>query len=80
MMLAQKVLPLIRLYARLADEYELAERSRAIDRKLTLVSETVRTLLELVQDQRSVRLEWYIIGLISIEILLSVYQIFFRLH
>jgi uncharacterized Rmd1/YagE family protein len=69
-----------RLYARLADEYELAERSRAIDRKLTLVSETVRTLLELVQDQRSVRLEWYIIGLISIEILLSVYQIFFRLH
>ena len=58
----------------------MAERSRAIDRKLTLVSETVRTLLELVQDQRSVRLEWYIIGLISIEILLSVYQIFFRLH
>ena len=79
MMLAQKVLPLIRFYTRLADEYELAERSRAIDRKLTLVSETVRTLLELVQDQRSVRLEWYIIGLISIEILLSVYQIFFRL-
>jgi uncharacterized Rmd1/YagE family protein len=66
-----------RLYARLADEYELVDRSRAIDRKLTLVGETVRTLLELVQDQRSVRLEWYIIGLIGIEILLSVYQIFF---
>jgi uncharacterized Rmd1/YagE family protein len=31
-----------RLYARLADEYELSERSRAIDRKLT-----ARTLLEL---------------------------------
>src|SRR6202165_1211869 len=59
-----------RLYARLEDEYELTERSRAIDRKLTLVAETVRTLLELVQDQRSVRLEWYIIGLITIEILL----------
>jgi uncharacterized Rmd1/YagE family protein len=69
-----------RLSARLADEYELVERSRAIDRKLTLVGETVRTLLELVQDQRSVRLEWYIIGLISIELLLSVYQIFFSLH
>jgi len=69
-----------RLYARLADEYELTERSRAIDRKLTLVAETVRTLLELVQDQRSVRLEWYIIGLIFIEILLSVYQIFFSAH
>ena len=69
-----------RLYARLADEYELSERSHAIDRKLTLVGETVRTLLELVQDQRSVRLEWYIIGLIFIEILLSTYELFFRSH
>ena len=69
-----------RLYARLADEYELGERSRAIDRKLTLISETARTLLELVQDQRSVRLEWYIIGLIFIEILLSGYELFFRSH
>ncbi len=67
-----------RLYARLADEYELEERGQAIDRKLALVGETVRTLLELVQDQRTVRLEWYIIGLIAIEILLSVYEIFFR--
>ena len=69
-----------RLYARLADEYELLERNRAIDRKLTLVGETVRTLLEFVQDQRSVRLEWYIICLIVIEILLSAYEIFFRSH
>jgi uncharacterized Rmd1/YagE family protein len=69
-----------RLYARLADEYELKERSQAIDRKLTLVSDTVRTLLDLVQDQRSVRLEWYIIGLIFIEILLSGYELIFRTH
>jgi uncharacterized Rmd1/YagE family protein len=69
-----------RLYVRLADEYELKERSQAIDRKLTLVSDTVRTLLDLVQDQRSVRLEWYIIGLIFIEILLSGYEIIFRTH
>jgi required for meiotic nuclear division protein 1 len=67
-----------RLYARLADEYELLERSRAIDRKLTLLSETARTLLDLVQNQRSVRLEWYIIGLIFIEILLSLYELFLR--
>ncbi len=69
-----------RLYARLADEYELLERSRAIDRKLTLVGETVRIVLELVQDQRGVRLEWYIIGLIVIEVLLSAYQIVFQAH
>jgi uncharacterized Rmd1/YagE family protein len=69
-----------RLYARLADEYELADRNRAIDRKLTLISETARTLLDLAQDQRSVRLEWYIISLIFIEILLSVYELFLRTH
>jgi required for meiotic nuclear division protein 1 len=61
-----------RLYARLEDEYELAERSRAMERKLALINETVGTLLELVQNQRSVRLELYIIALIAIETLVNV--------
>jgi len=65
-----------RLYARLEDEYELVERSHALERKLALINETVGTLIELVQNQRSMRLEWYIIGLIGIEILLSLYQLF----
>lgn len=69
-----------RFYARLADEYELLERGQAVDRKLALVGDTIRTLLELVQDQRTVRLEWYIIILIAIEILLSLYEMFFRGH
>lgn len=69
-----------RLYARLADEYELPERDEAVDRKLALVGETTRTALELMQNQRSTRLEWYIIGLIAIEILLSVYELFGRPH
>ncbi|MGE0421996.1 MAG: RMD1 family protein [Reyranellaceae bacterium] len=69
-----------RFYARLVDEYELLERGQAVDRKLTLVGDTIRTLLELVQDQRTVRLEWYIIVLIAIEILLSVYELFVRGH
>jgi uncharacterized Rmd1/YagE family protein len=62
-----------RLYARLEDEYELAERSRAMERKLALINETAGTLIELVQNQRSRRLEWYIIGLIGLELLLSLY-------
>jgi uncharacterized Rmd1/YagE family protein len=69
-----------RLYGRLAAEYELLERGEAVDRKLALVGDTTRTVLELVQDQRSVRLEWYIIGLIAIEILLSAYELAFRTH
>ena len=69
-----------RLYARLSDEYELPERDMAVDRKLALVGDTTRTVLELVQDQRTVRLELYIIGLIAIEILLSIYELFVRTH
>ena len=42
-----------RLYMRLAEEYELRERSRALDRKLEVVSRTVETLLGLVQTRSS---------------------------
>ncbi|MGO8917933.1 MAG: RMD1 family protein [Stellaceae bacterium] len=69
-----------RLYARLEDEYELAERSHGLEGKLALINETVGTILDLVQNQRSTRLEWYIIGLILIEILLSIGDIVLRLH
>ena len=65
-----------RLYARLEDEDELVERSHAMERKLALINETVGTMINLVQNQRSARLEWYIIGLIGIEILLTLYQLF----
>lgn len=67
-----------RLYARLEDEYELAERSRAMERKLALIGKTVDTLLDLVQNQRSVRLEWYIIVLIALELLLSLGSLWFH--
>lgn len=63
-----------RLYLRLEDEYELRERSQAIERKLALIHDTVGTLLELVQDKRSLRLEWYVIILILIEILFSAFE------
>jgi uncharacterized Rmd1/YagE family protein len=69
-----------RLYARLEDEYELQERSRAMERKLDLLGDTADTLLDLVQNQRNLRLEWYIIGLIGIEILLSLGDIVLRVR
>jgi uncharacterized Rmd1/YagE family protein len=67
-----------RLYVRLENEYELTERSRAIERKLQLVNNTVATLLDLVQDARSIRLEYYVIVLILVEILLSAYDVLLR--
>ncbi len=38
------------------------------------------TLLELQQNRRSLRVEWYIVALIVIELALSVYQILARLR
>jgi required for meiotic nuclear division protein 1 len=62
-----------RLYARLADEYELRDRDRALDRKLDVISQTAETLLGLVQNRSSLRVEWYIVALIVAELLLSLY-------
>jgi required for meiotic nuclear division protein 1 len=62
-----------RFYARLRDDYELRERERALNRKLELISRTVATLLELIQNRRSLRVEWYIVALILFEIALTLH-------
>jgi uncharacterized Rmd1/YagE family protein len=65
-----------RLFSRLEDEYELAERRLALERKLDLISRTVGTLVDLLQNKRALRVEWYIVILIVIEIFLTLYQLF----
>jgi required for meiotic nuclear division protein 1 len=67
-----------RLYLRLEDEYELRERLLALERKLALVSRTAETALELMQHDSSHRVEWYIVALIIVEILLSVYELWIK--
>lgn len=67
-----------RLHARLADEYEIVERSRALGQKLTLINDSVTSLLQVVNTRRAMRLEWAIILLIAFEILLSLYELFVR--
>jgi len=66
------------LHLKLAEEYELKERELALERKLVLVSRTAEVLLNLLQDKRSLRVEWYILGLIVFEIVLSLYDMFLR--
>ena len=66
------------LYLRLEDEFELQERVEILDRKLELISRTVSTTLDLLQQQRSRRLEWYIVILFVLEIALTVYDLFVR--
>lgn len=62
-----------RLYARLEDEYELKERDKILERKLALIASTAETLLNIVANKHSNRLEWYIIGLIVFEIVLTLF-------
>ncbi|MCB9554865.1 MAG: RMD1 family protein [Deltaproteobacteria bacterium] len=60
-----------RTYLRLADEFELYDRNLAIARKLALISSTAQTVLELLHNRRSLRVEWYIVILIVVEIVLT---------
>lgn len=67
-----------RFWARLVDEYDLPQRGRAIARKLEVIRGTADTLTELMATRTSHRLEWYIITLIALEIVLSLYDIFLK--
>lgn len=62
------------LYASLEDEFELTERQSALDRKLGLISDTAQTLADVWDNKQLHKLEWYVIGLILFEIVLSLYE------
>ena len=63
-----------RFYTRLEDEYELKERADLLTRKLTVISDTAQTLADIIDTERSLRLELIIVVLIAMEIVISVYQ------
>jgi len=65
-----------RLYERLAYEYELRDRDLALNRKLELISNTAETFLELLHNRQSIRVEWYIVILILVEVVLIIYEIY----
>jgi len=67
-----------RLYARLEDEYELSERVETLNRKLAVIAETATTLADLIDTQRSLRLEIIIVFLIAFEIVITFYEIYAR--
>jgi len=50
----------------------------ALESKLRLISRTAETALQVLQDRRALRVEWYIVILILVEILLTVYELFFH--
>src|SRR5262249_5368525 len=68
-----------RLYARLEDEYELRERANALRHKLQVIEETTRALTDIIDTERSARLEILIAIMIGVEILIGFSDLFFRL-
>jgi uncharacterized Rmd1/YagE family protein len=65
-----------RLYARLEDEYELRERAGGLHRKLEVVADTATISSDLIDTERSLRLEFIIVLLIVFEIGITFYQMF----
>ena len=70
-----------RLSARVEDEYELKERAQALQRKLDVIVETGRALTDVLDTDRSTRLEATVVVLILVEVFVGLWQIFsFRGH
>ncbi len=63
-----------RLYAKLEDEYELSERHNTLKEKLELVHKTAETLMGLLQEKRTLHVEWYITILIIIDIAIHIIE------
>jgi len=64
-----------RFYARLEDEYELKERADLLTRKLGVISDTGRVLADIIDTERSLRLEQIIIALLLVGIIVAGVQI-----
>ncbi|HJZ33337.1 MAG TPA: RMD1 family protein [Hyphomicrobiaceae bacterium] len=67
-----------RLWVKLTDEYDLGPRARAVGQKLEVIRETADTMADLLSTRTSHRLEWYIIGLICLELLLGLFNRVFK--
>jgi required for meiotic nuclear division protein 1 len=65
------------LNVRVADELEIRDRNVVLERKLDLIARTTQILLDLLQDRRTLRVEWYVVALILFEIALTLLQMIF---
>ncbi|WCJ22172.1 Protein RETARDED ROOT GROWTH mitochondrial [Euphorbia peplus] len=63
------------IYEYLREEYEVNQRFGNLDFKLKFVEHNIHFLQEVIQNRRSDLLEWLIIFLLSVENIISVYEI-----
>ena len=67
-----------RFYSRLEDEYELKERADFLTRKLTVISDSAKAFADIIDTERSARLELIIVVLIVVEIIIAGFQLWLR--
>jgi required for meiotic nuclear division protein 1 len=64
------------LFVKVEDEFEISARHAALERKLNLIGQTAQTVMQLLSNKHSLRVEWYIVILIFVEIVLTLYELF----
>ena len=65
-----------RLFTRMSAEYELEERARILSAKAEFVSGSIQLLIDMDRHRQSIRVEWYIVLLIVLEIVILVFEMF----
>jgi uncharacterized Rmd1/YagE family protein len=64
-----------RLYARLEDEYEIVERAEVLERKLDAIGRAATAMTDIIDTERSLRLELLIVALILAELVVGALQL-----
>ncbi len=67
--------PLDKLFRALRDLFEIEDRYRALDHKLTVVQDNLSLFVDLTQQRRGLFLELTVLVLIAIEVVLFVWQV-----
>lgn len=65
-----------RFYARLEDEYEIVERGTLLNGKMGVISTAAQTFTDLMDTERSARLEWLIVIIILAELIVGAAALF----
>ena len=73
--LAWNAEPLDKLFRALRDLFEIEDRYRALDHKLTVVQDNLAIFVDLAQQRRGLYLELTVLALIAVEVILFIWQI-----
>ena len=67
-----------RVYGGLRTQFEIADRFRALDLKLRMIQDNFELFVDLTQERRNYVLELTVAALVAVEVVLFVYEIFYR--